>query len=154
MGSSVSCDCDSISKDPASMSFSPGPCTGDQVSSPAPVVFEQKAVRSGSEKAIGMRTEDQRMSAKAVDPAASLPTEVLRLDGTWVNDEDKTVMGKIEGGFIVWDDIFNHAPSILSYANDGFSMELLGNTHRAFCEEKAGNLRLVWTDGEVWVRAR
>lgn len=82
-----------------------------------------------------------------------VPPEFQKLQGTWRTDGESQLMGEIIGATIVWDKVFNLSQSKLRLAADGsFEMTLNGAVHKAKYEPGAD--RMVWSDGEVWVRAK
>lgn len=82
-----------------------------------------------------------------------VPPEFHKIQGMWRTEEDMQLMGEIRGSTVVWDKVFNLSQSKLRPAPDGgFEMILSGAKHKAKHDTSAD--RLIWSDGEVWVRAR
>eukprot|EP00929_Paragymnodinium_shiwhaense_P055657 TRINITY_DN27875_c0_g1_i1.p1 TRINITY_DN27875_c0_g1~~TRINITY_DN27875_c0_g1_i1.p1 ORF type:complete len:136 (-),score=35.75 TRINITY_DN27875_c0_g1_i1:182-589(-) len=78
------------------------------------------------------------------------------LEGDWDNEEDGMRMGRIEHGKVVWDPVFGHNSTPLLITWTGLEMELLGSLHRATLQAPKNNndrLKLLWSDGQVWVLA-
>eukprot|EP00434_Breviolum_minutum_P012742 symbB.v1.2.011231.t1/scaffold751.1/size165343/2 len=91
-----------------------------------------------------------------VDPDASkvpVPPEFHKIQGMWKTEHDVQLMGEIRGSTVIWDKVFNLSQSKLRLASDGgFEMTLSGAIHKAKHDVHLD--RLIWSDGEVWVRAR
>eukprot|EP00448_Togula_jolla_P002852 CAMPEP_0170613220 /NCGR_PEP_ID=MMETSP0224-20130122/24155_1 /TAXON_ID=285029 /ORGANISM="Togula jolla, Strain CCCM 725" /LENGTH=176 /DNA_ID=CAMNT_0010938805 /DNA_START=25 /DNA_END=555 /DNA_ORIENTATION=- len=107
------------------------------------------------------------------------PAEVAQglrlLEGEWFREEDSFPMGHIKDGHVMWNTKFyKHAPSPLKMMTlNSVSMEVKNVAHIGVVEqheeqvldttvepgmERANselrNLRLRWSDGEVWVRTQ
>ncbi|CAJ1360191.1 unnamed protein product [Effrenium voratum] len=80
-----------------------------------------------------------------------VPPEFQKLQGKWRTEADKAPMGEIIGATIVWDKMFNLEQSLLKLTAEGeIEMRLNDAVHKAKCDSSGS--RLVWSDGEVWVR--
>lgn len=131
MGNSVGCNCES-QKDKEAAAFSPRTGGGGDIVHPVAAVPEEKEVGGG------------------------VPPEIAMLNGAWRTEGDDQTMGTILNGVITWDGAFNHKKTALSLIpglrEGNIEMELMGATHRATCVRLNGDVRLKWSDGELWTK--
>ncbi|CAE7513288.1 plekha8 [Symbiodinium natans] len=103
----------------------------------------------------GNTEEPVKLTPRSADPVSIYPAKVPEpfqiLQGSWSTQGDLQRMGAIVGTAVVWDKVFNLDQSSLRVNAAGeFEMNLSGTTHKARFDAKTD--RLLWSDGEVWVR--
>jgi len=91
-------------------------------------------------------------SPKGSSPTGEKKGLLQRCQGLWYS-EDGQKIGSVEDSHIVWcDQTFDGEPSKLTATSDAsLTMDLDGEAHRADFHEGAPE-KLVWSDGEVWLR--
>jgi len=81
------------------------------------------------------------------------PRPVIALQGAWVSEVTDRLVGRVEGGFIVWHPSYHSKPTKLHAADGGaIEMELGGARHKAAVENDGPRTRLRWSDGDLWFR--
>jgi len=94
------------------------------------------------------------LAKKPDDDLAAVPEGLLgQCQGLWYH-EDGQKLGNVKGDQIAWcEHTFDGEPSKLTAASDvDLTMELDGESHSATFQEGPPQ-KLVWSDGEVWVRS-
>merc|ERR1712129_289696 len=98
--------------------------------------------------------QQQKSAIKSKVPATN-PAQALA--GCWTRKDDGLTMtfrcDEAGAVLIYWDQRFQYPPSPICKNSEGsIEMELAGNVHKATWEKNASPQRLVWSDGEVWLR--
>merc|ERR1712176_1312332 len=83
---------------------------------------------------------------------------LVQIEGRWMQESDQSFMGEIRNGVMLWDAVFQHAPSKLLLAKGiegpcqaaDIELELSDERHWGRFENK-DEPKILWSDGEVWV---
>lgn len=85
---------------------------------------------------------------------------IEQLEGKWIQEADGAFMGEIINGEVIWDTNYQHKPSKLTLAKGvegpcaSADIELELNGERHWGRYEGGpEPKILWSDGEVWIRS-
>jgi len=95
---------------------------------------------------------DVRSCADEHGPSPLEMDQLAKYDGSWHREKDNKKMGQISKAVMMWARRYEHPPSDLRLVGDGkVEMRLIGASHNGTLE-LGPPARLIWSDGEIWVR--
>eukprot|EP00441_Pelagodinium_beii_P043313 CAMPEP_0197648664 /NCGR_PEP_ID=MMETSP1338-20131121/27894_1 /TAXON_ID=43686 ORGANISM="Pelagodinium beii, Strain RCC1491" /NCGR_SAMPLE_ID=MMETSP1338 /ASSEMBLY_ACC=CAM_ASM_000754 /LENGTH=112 /DNA_ID=CAMNT_0043222711 /DNA_START=49 /DNA_END=384 /DNA_ORIENTATION=+ len=103
--------------------------------------------------------EEDTSTNSQITPIAGLATDEVvpkagkffsgKLEGKWLRQGDNVLLGEIKDEKMLWEQIYQHGPSVLSAVNEKtIALNLEGDRHEGAVYGEGE--KITWSDGEVW----